>query len=110
MRRILSVLWFTHSSQGLKKEYFSEITAAKVTEKTVDGKEASPRKPALKKRKVGSDDPFASDDDNNTESQRRDSDGREETAKRENGNFGKNKGDATSVAEKPKAKKRKGSA
>ncbi|KIM63887.1 hypothetical protein SCLCIDRAFT_87798, partial [Scleroderma citrinum Foug A] len=63
---------------GLKEEYFSEIAAAKLMEKPVDEKAVAPRKPTLKKRKVVFDDPFASDDDNGTESQRRKSDGREE--------------------------------
>lgn len=79
-------------------------------EKPVDEKAVAPRKPTLKKRKVVFDDPFASDDDNGTESQRRKSDGREETVKMERGNSGKNKTDATAATEKPKTKRRKGSA
>ena len=85
----------------MKKEYFSESAAAKVANKPVDGKVVAPRKPALKKRKVGSDDPFVSDDDNDgTES-------RHDVVKRDVGHSGKNKNDSVDKAEVPTGKKRK---
>ncbi|KAL4071360.1 translation initiation factor eIF 4e-like domain-containing protein [Scleroderma yunnanense] len=92
----------------IKEEFFSEITAAKTVEKPSDGKEIAPRKPALKKRKIESDDPFASDDDNGIKLQRM-SGNREETEKRECGSSWKNQIDSTSKTEKSRTKKRKAS-